>query len=275
MTNAYCGLATLKARVNITGTGDDTALRLLLEAASRAVDKYCHRWFYAISATRYYAGAGNEFFLNADDLLSITTLKTDEDGDGTFENTLTENTDFFLYPLNEYPKTRAEINPEGSYSMFGAGTPRGVQIVGLFGYGTGDTATPYTTSTTTTNEELDASETDVDVISATPFEVGHTILVESEQMYITGVATGVLTVRRGVNGTTAATHATSKTVYIYEYPSPIKEATLMTAARLWKRKDSAYARVIASPEMGQIEVYRGMDEDIKLLLSQYIKRRWF
>jgi len=273
--NSYSDLTILKARIGITGTGDDTQLRLLMEAASRAIDKYCHRWFYALSATRYYPGAGRELFLAEDDILSITTLKTDEDGDGTFENTLA-TTDYFLYPLNGYPKIWLEINPNGNYGGFGAGSKKGVEIIGLFGYGDGESATPYTDSGITVVAD-DGTETELDVSAEGTIAAGHTILVEAEQIYVksaTSDGTKKITVERARNGTTGIAHAT-KAAYIYDYPSPIMEAVIMTAARLWKRKDSAYARVIATPEMGGLEVYRGMDDDVKMLLAQYIKQRWF
>ena len=271
--NSYVGLTTLKARMTITGTGDDTQLRTLMEAASRAVDNYCRRWFYAKTATRYFPGAGSTLFL-PDDLLSVTTFKTDDDGDATFENTLA-STDYYLYPLNDMPKIRAEINPDGNYGSFASGIQRGVEIAGLWGYGDGESATPYSDSTTTTNEALDATETAVDVVSAAVLEVGQTILVESEQMYITAISSNTLTVKRGVNGTTGATHDTSKTVYIYDYPPEVQEAVMMQTARLWARKNTAYARVIANPELGQIEVYRGMDDDVKHLLFEYVRPRYF
>ena len=273
--NSYAGLTTLKNRISIEGTGDDSQLRLLLEASSRAVDKYCHRFFYVLSAIRYFSGAGSELYFKREDLLSVTTLKTDEDGDGTFENTLTENTDFFLFPLNSYPKIRAEINPNGNFSGFGLGSKRGIKIEGEFGYGDGESASPYSNSGTTTNEVLDISETDVDVVSGSALEAGQTILVESEQMYIKSISSNTLTVIRGVNGTSSATHAISKIIYIYAYPSPIRESVIMLTSRLWKRKDSAFATIIASPELGQIEVFRGMDTDVKSFLTPFVKSGWF
>ena len=251
-------------------------LRLLLEAASRAVDKYCHRVFYAFSGTRYYAGAGSKLFLGEDDVLSLTSLKTDEDGDGTFENTLTKNTDYFLLPLNLFPKTRAELNPQGNYSGFGLGSIKGVQLVGLFGYGDSKSATPYSDSGITIVAD-NATETELDVSAEGTLGVGHTILVEAEQIYITAATsdgTKKIMVTRAINGTTGAAHAT-KPANVYSYPEEIQEAAIMLAARLWKRKDSAYAQVLATSELGTFSVFRGLDEDMKMLLSQYVKVKFF
>lgn len=66
-----------------------------------------------------------------------------------------------------------------------------------------------------TAEALDASETGVDVSSdATDvIEVGTIILIENEQMYVS-VTGSTLTVVRGYNQTTAATHVTNTDIYI-------------------------------------------------------------
>ena len=143
--NSYGDLTTLKneAYLNITTTDATRDTRLLrqLEAASRMIDKYTRRFFYTYEDTWYYDGWGNTAWF--DDILSITTLKTDEDGDTTFENTLTEDTDFYLYPVQGFPKTHTKIAPNGSYGSFANGMKKGVELDGVFGYGDGYSATPY------------------------------------------------------------------------------------------------------------------------------------
>ena len=116
------------------------------------------------------------------------------------------------------------------------------------------------------NEELDATETDVDVSSRTDVEAGHTILIGAEQMYVQSYSTNTLTVVRGVNGTTAATHSTAAAISVYQYPSPVGEATLLQSARLWKRKDSP---VLTTERSGDARLVAGLDPDVTALLSPY------
>jgi hypothetical protein len=238
MFGSYASIADVKNILGITATTDDTMIRKIVESASRSIDNYCNRTFIVNSGTKYFDGAVT---LWTPDLLSITTLKTDEDGDGTFENTLTTD-DYILYGvglediLNTYPKTRIEINQNiGDYSSFASGVKKGVQIVGVWGYGDGISATPYI-SDTNTSEVLDASETGIDVTSATNLSAGQVILVESEQMYIYSITTNTLTVERGVNGTTATTHDTGKTVYIYQYPSDIRQSCIDLSVALYQNR---------------------------------------
>ena len=279
--NSYGDLTTLKSEAYLqigAVTDYDIQLRQLLEHASRLIDKYCDRFFYCMETTtalpRYYAGAGRDLFL-PDDILSITTLKTDEDGDGTFENTLTENTDFFFYPLNKFPKIRAEINPNGSYGGFASGTMRGVEIVGVFGYGNGESATPYALSGDTVLDALGMTNVQLTITVADGFNfaVGQTVRIELEQCYITSIVANTLTIERAVNGTVAATHALATPIYIYEYPMPIVQACLVTCMRAFKRSSSAFQDIVGSPETGQMMVYKGIDKDVASIIAQYRRRR--
>ena len=277
MTNAYSDLTTLKSAsyLNIaTVTDYDTPLLNLLIQASRLLDKWCGRFFFVRDETRYYDGMGLKLFL-LDDLLSITTLKTDEDGDGTYENSLVV-TDYHLYPLNDFPKIRIEINPNGDYGSFASGVQKGVQIIGSYGYGDGISKTPYSNSGDSVQDATGMTETQttVTVTSGTNFAVGQTIKIELEQCFISSIATNTLTIKRGVNGTTGETHAKDTIIYIYEYPMPISQGCLITSMRAFKRKDSAYADVIGSPETGQIIMSKGVDPDVAELIKQYRKLRY-
>lgn len=108
----YCTVAELKTHLRITDTDDDTPLAISVTAASRAVDHACNRQFGQDSSAvaRYYTydggcldtGADYRQILEIDDLMTTASLvvKVDTDDDGTFEETLTEVTDFRLYPWN-------------------------------------------------------------------------------------------------------------------------------------------------------------------------------
>lgn len=260
----YCDLATLKTAIGVTGTTDDVALLARLEAASRWIDNHCARHFYVVSEARYFTAFRSDY-LCVDDLLSITALKTDEDDDRDYDYTWAA-TDYDLEPFNSFPKWRISVTPQGDYTF--PSQAKGVQITGLWGYGDGERAAPYDDSGTTTNEELDASETAVTVASGAALAIGQTILVESEQMYITGISTNDLTVVRGVNGTTAVTHATGKAIYIYRYPSLVKESCLLEASRLWHRKDSPFG-VAGSGDFGEQAVVARIDPTVLFNLAPY------
>jgi len=137
--NGYTDLATFKARfypAGITDTTDDTVIENVIEAVSRQIDNYTGRRFYVTASdeTRYFSAEHSEY-LDAGDVVSITTLATDEDNDRVYEHTWA-TTDYDLLPFNasldSKPYTRLELTPLGNYS-FPSG-PKAVKIVGKWGY---------------------------------------------------------------------------------------------------------------------------------------------
>lgn len=94
-------------------------------------------------------------------------------------------------------------------------------------------------STTTLSSGAGASDTTISIASAVGIITGPNfrVLVDQEIMLVTGVAGTTLTVQRGQEGTTAASHSVNTTVYLYEATAtglklalPIGGATLRVAA---------------------------------------------
>ncbi len=77
------------------------------------------------------------------------------------------------------------------------------EVAGLMGL---QTPSVMAVSGATLEEDLDDSETGVNVSDGTLFNIGQTIKIDDEEMNITGISTNTLTVVRGFNGTTAAAH---------------------------------------------------------------------
>ena len=134
--SSYATLAELKARLGTSLSSNDDALTQCLEAASRAVDGFCGRRFYQDSAQTRYFTADDSGYLEVDDLVSVTTLATDSDGDRTYEDTWA-STDYDLEPYNAaaiaHPYTSLMTTPDGDYA-FPRGVRRGVKIVGTWGW---------------------------------------------------------------------------------------------------------------------------------------------
>ena len=252
MVNLYASLADLRLETGVPDSTDDVRLLAKLRDASRAIDAYAKRRFYVETRTRTFeAHAGNCLIL-ADDLLSITTLKTDVSGDRTYTETWA-TTDYDLCPENALyespPEPYWEIrrSPNGDYS-FPSGLARGVQIVGSWGYYEvleRSTATLSAAITTTTATTCTVSD-------GTQFGVGQTLKLGTEQVYVSAISTNTLTLTRSVNGTTAATHLNAAVIDVYTYPE-VHTACLMLAARLWALKDAPLG-VTGSMEFGTVRV---------------------
>ncbi len=99
ITNGYCTLADVKAALRLTDNQDDTLLENAIEAASRRIDGYCGTFFYQKQAT-IQLFTRFPYYCQIPDLASSTiTLKTDDNGDGTFETTWGAS-DYFLEPTD-------------------------------------------------------------------------------------------------------------------------------------------------------------------------------
>jgi len=268
----YATLAQAKAQYGITATTDDAVLLALLESVSRGIDKHCGRKFYPLTETRYFNSGALDFEdtlrLWVDDLLAVTTLKFDRDGDGAYADTLASS-DYVLWPYQGYPKRAVELDENGAYSLWPDGK-KAIEIAGVWGYGNEQRAAPYD-SAGATGTVATAAATTMTVSNSVPFSAGQTILIETELMYVTAVAVNTLTVVRGVNGTMSAAHAAAA-ISITAYPQPIVLACLMQVGRLYRRRDSNFATAISNPITGSYDMYKGLDPDVQQALSGY--RRW-
>lgn len=133
ITNGYCSLATVKAALRITDAVDDALIELAIESASREIDTYCQRVFYSTTATRTYR-PDNNFVLQIDDLISLTSLKTSTT---TSWDTTWGVTDYELEPTNGIaggivqPYTQIRAIGTLTFPMLPQAT---VQVVGSFGW---------------------------------------------------------------------------------------------------------------------------------------------
>jgi hypothetical protein len=145
--NGYATLADVKAAARITDTIDDALLEIAIESSSRDLDAYTERVFYSTGATavaRVYIPQ-DIYLVETDDIISVTSVKSDSNGNGTFDVTW-ETSDFQLEPLNgraggiDTPATR--IRAIGQY-LWPVYEPRNVnsnqasvQVTGVFGFAT-------------------------------------------------------------------------------------------------------------------------------------------
>lgn len=153
MASDYVSLAVFKDEIRDTSTERDALYSRKITIASRVVDRLCGAVpgeFAAQTLTRYFdvpedvrAGLYGSSRVELDmPIVSVTTLKTDEDGDGTFEVTWSALTDYILYPLNGNPSgtyDEIHVNIELGNYTFPTGQRR-VEVAGVWG---DSTAVPY------------------------------------------------------------------------------------------------------------------------------------
>lgn len=130
----YATLAQVKARLSRTDDRDDTTLAAIITAASRAVEEMTNRRFDQTTETRYFTPTGI-WYTEVDDLVSVTSVATDIDGNRTYTETWTA-TDYELENANaagrSWPYTELVIAPNGTKSF--SVLRRGLRIAGVWGW---------------------------------------------------------------------------------------------------------------------------------------------
>jgi len=141
----YCTVEELKSRLGITDTADDFELGLAAAGASRAIDEITGRYFWRGTDTRTYIPESISR-QSLDDLVSVTSLKVDRDGDGVFEETWTQGTDYALEVApgkynaaakgEQWPYTAAQVITGGKlfpFTWMWSHLDR-IQVTGVFGW---------------------------------------------------------------------------------------------------------------------------------------------
>jgi hypothetical protein len=132
----YVTRAELKAWVDVSGSWDDDEIDLACDTASRAIDGIKHTRFYPTTETRYYQGGCWEQEISLQDTVSVSAVSVDTDGNGSYDTTWVQDTDFFLDP----PNAALEGQPYQRLVLIrraGRNFPtyaRSVKVVGVFGW---------------------------------------------------------------------------------------------------------------------------------------------
>lgn len=216
------------------GTDNDAELLTFLESASRTIDHYCNRSLFGSgfgprTGTNRYDGDGGAKLQLHDDLLSMTSITVLDGTEGT-STTYTDETDFYKGPYDTTPHRWLLLHGEGTNTVWTKGL-RTVRPVGSWGY-----LDERLTHTTLAAAIGDTTGTGITLTAAA--EIGHSYLIDSEQVYVRAGATTTPTVIRGANGTTAATHSNGATVEVYRYPEEVVTAVRLLTARRWRQRES-------------------------------------
>lgn len=234
--NAYATLAEYKSHVTARGqtattdATDDAVIDILLEAASRYIDQETGRVFYPFIQTRYFDVPNDRELFVDNDLLAVITATTN--------GAALPSTEYNLMPRNFSPAYSIKITDVSAYTW--TTSPNGsfeqaIEINGIWGFH--DRYRDAWKVGTTLTEALDTSETAFDVTASTMFSAGQIVKIDNELFTISSTGSGLLNVvSRGDNGSTAATHDSGATVYIYQFMPALKLATLELASNAYHKR---------------------------------------
>ncbi|MGQ9491732.1 MAG: hypothetical protein ACUVS6_13750 [Anaerolineae bacterium] len=277
---AYCTLYDLKMYLRIAETDSDAQLAALAVSASAIIDAATRRAFYPRFEVRYYDHPRRADLLQLDDDLLEVLAFTTANGAVTLAPS-----DYYLTCAglhNVTPYDRIEMRLDGHHpSLEFRETPqRANAIMGIWGYHEDwahawDVVDSLTAAVNATTAALPVSDADgPDLDGWTPrFKAGQLIRVDNEYLHVTAVtaSTNLLTVRRAVNGSTAAAHDIGAAVAVYRPMADIVHATTRLAAWLYGQRDQPYAERIQAAQQGIISIPEGLPADVRQVIARYAR----
>lgn len=226
-------------------TADDNKLLVALQSASALIERLTNRRFCPrIDTVEHHASPFDttELLLD-DDLLELTTLTN---GDGS----VIPGSTIITIPDSGGNSPISIIKLVNGAAFVWDETPiHAIQVTGIWGWhnrwsqawrGSADTVQNNPLSSSATNLTVaDADGTDAENESPR-FQVGQLIRIESEYLRVLAVNTtsNVLTVQRGVGGTTAAAHNQNTAIQVYQPPLDVLMVALRWAVWLYKEPDN-------------------------------------
>lgn len=265
-------------------TSDNDTLKRFIYSASRAIDRQTHRYFYPNRKTRYLDLPKDLGVLRFDeDLLEVMGLSA--------INGASEVDSSVYWPKqggdwNDTPYDRIEIKDDsGSLFNYSGTEQRAVHLDGIWGYredydseGWVDTGASLTGSITATALTLNLSGSageDTNGYAPRLWE-DQLLKIDSEFLRVVrGDSSSQIRVMRGVNGTTAASHASAIAVYGWAVQDDIEYACRqLTVYQYIKSIDPTTERV-AVPTMGgfSIAAPSTWPPEVKETLEHYRKQR--
>jgi hypothetical protein len=272
---SYISLQELRNGLDIRqkDSADEQLIRIGV-SVSKAIDRLCGRTFRTYENTRIYSPHYTDY-VKIDDLLEVDSVKTDLDYDGVYEITWA-TTDYRLEevnaPLDEKPYTSIWIKTGGA-QYFPQQYENSLEIVGKWGYWES-----LELSTATVSASASSSATSIIVTAVNDIDVGNTILIGTEQLYVAGrdESTNTLTVVRAVNSTTAAAISAAATIQIYRYPEPVMSATQMLVNRYHARIKTPLGMVNVPGDIGWRAIYiPKRDMDVIEMIRHYMTGAFF
>ena len=239
--NSYATLAeykdfvTARGQTSTTDTTDDAVIESILKSVSRYVDSQTGRWFYPRVETRYYDvpdGSSldvRSLVLDADLLEVISVVN----GDGV----TIPSTEYSLRPRNVTPYLYIRLKDSSTYywaSNTASDFHDVIAITGIWGFH--NKYSDAWVDDSGLNEDVDISETAIDVVDGQDYTVGNIIRFDNELAYVSAKNAHTLTTTRGINGSTATTHTNGTGVTIWQFMQDLKTAVLETALQAYKRR---------------------------------------
>jgi hypothetical protein len=273
--NAYATLTAFRDRQGLAAsdTTDDARMLAKLRAATAQIDRYTGRTFLPMIASRRFDWCSAQMMLfRGFDLLELTGITN---GDST----PVDPTAIIALGGVNGPLIGVELDVTKALFVYMTTKTRALTVLGVWGWHddyanawklSGD-AIPGGGITSSATTFTVASVSGADGWNLSPrFQAGQLLKVDSEYMHLVAANTGTntLTVVRGANGSTAASHSAAAPISVYVPPADIAEIALRWAGWLYKMEDAGdFGGATTEPALGGIAVPPAIPPDLAETLA--------
>lgn len=237
--NTIATLYAFQQWLDLAAGSDDDRLLTALASASWQMEQQAGRWFSPREAVVVHSvDAAEPSDLALDDDLITLEMLVDDSGE---------------IPLSAVTRLPAHgvahtlQLKDGRTFAWGSTPQHAVAVSGVWGWHDNPDAMWQDSDDTVLDDPLSAAATtltvnDVDVTSpgrGPRFQVGHLLRIEDEMLRVLAIDTvsNTLTVMRGANGSSAASHISGSTVEVYQPPAGVVDLCLRWAAWVYRQPD--------------------------------------
>jgi len=227
--------------MGIVNPTDDALVRAFVREVSAEIETYAARALSPRIETRYYDAVRDVYgamLLLDDDLLSITTLTN---GDAA---TIAAN-QYVFEPrgVSTYWAVRL-LNSSGVVWTYSTDPENAISVAGTWGYDCSwrrGAKSEWVSTGTTSGAIASTSATTFTSSAGAALREGWLLKIDSEFMYVSDIATNVITIARGVNGSTAATHSDGAAVSYWKHDAALEGLAKDAVAARYRLRDNPLA----------------------------------
>lgn len=266
---------------------DDAEIMRFIRNASRAIDRYTRRKFYPRVETRYYDYVKQKGVRLDDDLLSLSSLTTQNGASLVPNSVLILDTGLGNY--NHPPYDSIVINSSaGSVLSFSGTKQKSQQVAGIWGYHEDyenawmDTGTSLAASYSASGGSISlagagSTGTGASDISGNAPRISIGDLLKIGDEYFDAIGAGsvatIALVRPYANGTTAVSHAAGTSIAKFVYEPDIEYATRRLAVHTYAQRSTPFTVRSAFPALGEIQLGEDIPQDVKNRMVRFKRPR--
>lgn len=283
--NIYSTLTKVRTYLNLASqnTDNDDVLKEFIRSSSRAIDRYCDRFFYPQASQLIFDLPDDRRTLRFEDfdVLEIKGL-SDMNGASEIDSSVYWGKTGVTWNFSPYDRLIID-DSSGSLFKFVGTALRSIHVDTIIGFHD-DYNNAWINSGASLTQPMDNQSQNLylsgslgeDIQGNKPrVEEGYILKVDEEYMTVSsGLSSSQIRVIRGMNGTAASAHSTSAIIYIWKPVDDIEYVTRRLAAYQFEQSIAPYTgRQITLGFGAVIETPEEWPLDIKNKLDRYKKRR--